>query len=83
LENEHERLKLSQQFKLQPQAQTFQISHSFTHFTWLLNAHVFHVEPDQKEHLAIELEGQWLSPEQAVAKGVPTAMKKLISTSRS
>lgn len=37
----------------------------------------------QKEHLAIELEGQWLSPEQAVAKGVPTAMKKLISTSRS
>ena len=48
LENEHERLKLSQQFKLQPQPQTFQISHSFTHFTWLLNAHVFHVEPDQK-----------------------------------
>ncbi|PIL70927.1 adenine glycosylase, partial [Acinetobacter baumannii] len=46
-------------------------------------AHVFHVEPDQKEHLAIELEGQWLSPEQAIAKGVPTAMKKLISTSRS
>ncbi len=83
LENEHERLKLSQQFKLQPQPQTFQISHSFTHFTWLLNAHVFHVEPDQKEHLAIELEGQWLSPEQAIAKGVPTAMKKLISTSRS
>lgn len=83
LEIEHERLSLSQQFKLQPQPQTFQISHSFTHFTWLLNAHTFHVEPDQKEHLAIELEGQWLSPEQAVAKGVPTAMKKLISTSRS
>ncbi|ADI88947.1 A/G-specific adenine glycosylase [Acinetobacter oleivorans] len=83
LENEHERLSLSQQFKLQAQPQTFQISHSFTHFTWLLNAHVFHVEPDQKEHLSIELEGQWLSPEQAIAKGVPTAMKKLISTSRS
>lgn len=48
LENEHERLSISQQYKLQPQAQTFQISHSFTHFTWLLNAHAFHVEPDQK-----------------------------------
>jgi A/G-specific adenine glycosylase len=31
----------------------------------------------------LNLNGQWLSPEQAIAKGVPTAMKKLISTSRS
>lgn len=66
------------QFALQPVAAEVQISHSFTHFTWLLNIQMFHVEPDQKEHLQSELQGEWLSPEQATQRGIPTAMKKLI-----
>jgi A/G-specific adenine glycosylase len=37
------------------------------------------VEHDQKEQLSIELNGVWLSPEAAIAKGIPTAMKKLIT----
>jgi A/G-specific adenine glycosylase len=56
-----------------------EISHSFTHFTWQLEAIAFEVEDDLKEHLSIELDGQWMSPEQATALGLPTAMKKLIS----
>ncbi|HCL58572.1 MAG TPA: A/G-specific adenine glycosylase, partial [Acinetobacter sp.] len=35
---------------------------------------------DQQEHLAIELQGFWMNPETAVNAGIPTAMKKLIST---
>ncbi len=56
-----------------------QISHSFTHFTWLLDAHVFAIETELKEYLSSELEGTWLSPQQATDLGIPTAMKKLIS----
>jgi A/G-specific adenine glycosylase len=37
------------------------------------------VEHDQKEQISIELDGIWLSPEAAIAKGIPTAMKKLIT----
>ena len=55
------------------------ITHCFTHFTWQLEALAFHAPEDQKEHLAIELNGQWLSPESAAALGIPAAMKKLIS----
>ncbi|MBQ1493438.1 MAG: A/G-specific adenine glycosylase, partial [Acinetobacter sp.] len=40
---------------------------------------MFHVEHDQKEQLSIELNGIWLTPESAIAKGIPTAMKKLIT----
>ncbi len=68
-----------QQFKLISNKQSVQISHSFTHFTWLLNASIFDVDTDQMEYLQSELGGQWLSPEQAMAQGIPTAMKKLIS----
>jgi A/G-specific adenine glycosylase len=56
-----------------------EISHSFTHFTWQIEAIAFEVEDDLNEHLSIELNGQWMSPEQATALGLPTAMKKLIS----
>lgn len=66
------------EFNLLPQASDLEISHSFTHFTWKLKVRMFHVEPDQQEHLMAVLKGEWLSPEQAVARGVPTAMKKLI-----
>lgn len=59
--------------------QKVQISHSFTHFTWQLEAIVFAVDQDQQEHLAIELQGNWMRPETAIDCGLPTAMKKLIS----
>ena len=68
-----------QQFKLVSKTATVQISHSFTHFTWLLNASIFQVESDQLEFIQAELGGQWLSPVQASALGLPAAMKKLIS----
>ena len=73
---------------LQQQAQTLgltalpqrvEISHSFTHFTWQLEALCFKASDDQKEHISIELQGQWLSPTAATQLGIPTAMKKLIS----
>ena len=56
-----------------------QISHSFTHFTWVLDAHIFQVEDDQLEFLQAEMSGEWLTPQKATEMGIPTAMKKLIS----
>ena len=56
-----------------------EISHSFTHFTWQLEAVCFEVDTDQQEHLSIELGGNWLKPETASQMGIPTAMKKLIN----
>lgn len=67
-----------QQHKLQPLKATLHISHSFTHFTWQLQAHSFRLDPELKEHFSLEINGQWLTPAQAIAKGIPTAMKKLI-----
>ncbi|WP_130803854.1 A/G-specific adenine glycosylase [Acinetobacter ihumii] len=78
IENQSQLLQWRSQFDLKPISRQIQISHSFTHFTWLLNVHMFHVEPEQQEHLITELKGCWLSPEQATARGIPTAMKKLI-----
>lgn len=78
IEQTTELQQIEQHFKLQAQVSSLQISHSFTHFTWLLDGKVFHVEHDQKEQLSIELNGHWLSPDQAIAKGIPTAMKKMI-----
>ena len=37
------------------------------------------LESDQQEHLSIELDATWMSPQQAIDTGIPTAMKKLIS----
>ncbi len=59
--------------------QRTEISHSFTHFTWQLEAICFEVDADQQEHLAIELNGTWLETQIATEIGIPTAMKKLIS----
>jgi A/G-specific adenine glycosylase len=64
---------------LKPLLQGVEISHSFTHFTWQLATVCVAVEADQQEHLAIELNGMWLSPQRATEMGIPTAMKKLIS----
>ncbi|NHB59112.1 A/G-specific adenine glycosylase [Acinetobacter shaoyimingii] len=78
-EQEHDFQNIIQQFKLISTRPAVSISHSFTHFTWQLEAHIFPVEHDQLEFLQAELGGEWFSPDQATALGIPTAMKKLIS----
>lgn len=67
------------QCQLSSRHQQVQISHSFTHFTWLLTATIIDIELDATEWLQTELGGEWFNPQQAVALGIPTAMKKLIS----
>ena len=79
IEQATELQQIEQHFNLQAQVSSLQISHSFTHFTWILHEKLFHVEHDQKEQLGIEINGIWLKPEDAVAKGIPTAMKKFIT----
>ena len=79
IENPAEFEQLCQSLGLKKVIQRTQIMHSFTHFTWQLEALCFAVDPDQQEHLAIELNGTWLAPQSATAMGLPTAMKKLIS----
>jgi len=78
-ENELAFQQLCQSLKLISTVEPVQISHSFTHFTWILNAHIVRVESDQKEYLQAELGGEWLTPQKATQMGIPTAMKKLIS----
>ncbi|ANF82914.1 A/G-specific adenine glycosylase [Acinetobacter sp. NCu2D-2] len=69
-----------QRLGLKNSIQRGHISHSFTHFTWELEATVFEVENDLTEHVAIELEGVWMTAQAAIDAGIPTAMKKLISS---
>lgn len=68
-----------QSLKLTSTQESVQISHSFTHFTWLLDAHIFKIENDQMEYIQAELGGEWLQPQKVTELGIPTAMKKLIS----
>lgn len=73
--------QLTQQLQLatkQPQP-AVQISHSFTHFTWLLDAYIFQIPHDQLEFIQTELNGEWFTASKATTLGIPTAMKKLIS----
>ena len=49
IEQATELQQIEQQFKLQAQVSSLQISHGFTHFTWILHEQLFHVEHDQKE----------------------------------
>jgi A/G-specific adenine glycosylase len=79
IENPAELEPLCQSLGLKQVVHHVEISHSFTHFTWQLTAICFEVEPDQQEHLAIELNGTWLTTQLATEMGIPTAMKKLIS----
>ncbi len=79
IENEIDFLEKTQSLGLKKVIKKAQISHSFTHFTWLLEAICFEVDADLKEHLAIELDGNWYSSQIATQMGIPTAMKKLIS----
>ena len=79
VENEIDFLEKMQSLGLKKVIKKAQISHSFTHFTWLLEAVCFEVDADAKEHLTIELGGNWYSSQIATQMGIPTAMKKLIS----
>lgn len=79
IEQEHTFSQLCQQLALKTVQHRALISHSFTHFTWQLEAHVFQIEYEQEEYIQAELGGKWHSPEQAIDLGIPTAMKKLIS----
>lgn len=78
-EDEHAFDAMKSQFKLHSTQLSVQISHSFTHFTWLLNATIFQVPHDDLEWIQTELGGDWMTPDAATALGIPTAMKKLIS----
>ena len=79
VEQDAEFQNLCAQLDLKTVQAQVEISHSFTHFTWKLQAYIFHIDKDQQEFIQTELGGTWLSSQQAVALGVPTAMKKLIS----
>lgn len=78
IEDKQQFSQLLAQYGLKQKQAPIQITHGFTHFTWLLDTYLFHVEPEQREFLQTELGGEWLSPEQALMRGLPTAMKKLI-----
>ena len=79
VDNAIEREAICQNLAVKTPIQRAHISHSFTHFTWQLEALVFEVDSDLQEHLSIELNGTWMSTAEATAAGIPTAMKKLIS----
>lgn len=82
IEDVHAFESLCQSLGLKKVSRKLNISHSFTHFTWELEAVMFDIDADQQEHLAIELQGTWMPPEHAATLGIPTAMKKLISASK-
>ena len=79
IENDLEFDQLCQSLNLMSKTEPVQITHSFTHFRWILTAQIFKVQADEKEYLLSELGGEWLSPQKATQLGIPTAMKKLIS----
>lgn len=78
-ENSLELSQLCQRLDLNPAFQRAEISHSFTHFTWQLEALCFEVDFHQMEQLCLELGGTWLNVQNVTEMGIPTAMKKLIS----
>ena len=79
IEDEAEFAEFCQQFGLVSSLEPVQISHSFTHFTWILSAHIFKIKVEQQAALRAKLDGEWHSPQKATQIGIPTAMKKLIS----
>lgn len=79
VENPSEFNQLIQQLNLVCIQEPIQITHSFTHFTWLLDTYIFKVDADQMEYLQTELTGEWMSPQVVTELGIPTAMNKLIS----
>lgn len=58
--------------------QHLHIKHQFTHFTWQLEIYSIEIDSVQQQHLQLHFNGTWLSINDAIAKGIPTAMQKLI-----
>lgn len=72
--------QLQTQFGLQTPQQLSVVKHSFTHFTWFLTPHIFVLSAIQAEQLQQHLLGsQWLNNDEAVAKGLPKAMLKVLA----
>lgn len=70
----------SQQFTLLADHHLPVVKHSFTHFTWFLTPQVFKVNAAQA--IALQqyfAQSQWLEKQQAIAKGLPKAMLKILS----
>lgn len=67
-------LPILQQFT--PLDSTICIQHQFTHFTWQLHLQMFHVE---HQHQLCATLGEWLTLEDIQHKGIPTAMKKVLT----
>ena len=70
---------LCQSLGLKKCVQRAAISHSFTHFTWQLEALCFVIDPEQQQAVASALNATGLTTQIATEMGIPTAMKKLIS----
>lgn len=79
VETEAQLHKICDELGLTEPVQRTVIRHSFTHFTWQLEALVFKLCDSKTTDLEQRFAGQWISPEQAQQMGLPTAMKKLIS----
>ena len=79
IENDLEFERQVQEFKLKTQLKPVQISHSFTHFTWILEIYIFSIDSDEREFIQTEWGGEWITSQNAADLGIPTAMKKLIS----
>lgn len=79
IENDQEFERSVQQFKLKTTHKPVQISHSFTHFTWILDTYIFNIDQDEQEFIQTELGGEWIASQHVANLGIPTAMKKLIS----
>lgn len=70
---------LCQSLGLKKCVQRAAISHSFTHFTWQLEALCFVINLEQQQAVASALNATGLTTQIATEMGIPTAMKKLIS----
>lgn len=72
--------QLQAQFGLQTPQQLSVVKHSFTHFTWFLTPQIFVLSAAQATQLQQHLLGsQWLNNAEAVAKGLPKAMLKVLA----
>lgn len=83
LESQNQLSRITQYFALEETQQSnLIIKHSFTHFTWFLNVKKFSVPLDQCTAIQDFCgQSQWLDKQQAVDKGIPKAMLKVLGQS--
>lgn len=78
-ESTKERELFEQQYQLHADRQLTTVKHVFTHFTWLLTAHIYSLSEVQYALLSQTFEkGQWLEMTQAENLGIPKAMVKIV-----